>query len=153
MSFWDISYGQIYPTLRKLEKDGFLTKNVEIKEDSPNRKVYSITDKGIIKLQNWLMKPAEPEKMKHETLLKVGFGEQIPESKVISHIEESKVRHVSALENALVFEKELRANPNNNERDFYILLTILLGKKFHEAAIEWADMAIQEIEDQLEKKR
>jgi DNA-binding PadR family transcriptional regulator len=153
MSFWDISYGQIYPTLRKLEKDGFLTKKVEINEDSPNRKVYSITDKGTKKLQNWLMKPAEPTKMKNETLLKVGFGEQISKDKVISHIQESKAINVTALENALVFEKELKANPNKSERDFFVSLTILLGKKLHEAVIEWADMAIKEMEDHMEKQK
>jgi DNA-binding PadR family transcriptional regulator len=150
MSFWDINYGQIYPTLRRLEKDGFLKKTLEINENRPNRKVYSITDNGTKKLQKWLMKPAKPEKMKIETLLKVGFGEQMPKSKVISHIQYSKARHVSALENALIFEKELKVNPNRNERDFFVSLTILLGKKFHEAAIEWADTAIKQIEEHME---
>ena len=151
MSFWDISYGQIYPALRRLEKDGFLTKNIEINEDSPNRKVYSITNNGTKKLQNWLMKAAEHLKMKNETLLKVGFGEQIPKSKVISHIQESKARNVTALEKALVFEKELKANPKKSERDFFILLTILLGKKLLETSIEWADTAIQLIKEHEEK--
>lgn len=149
MSFWDISYGQIYPALRRLEKEGFLTKNIEINEDSPNRKVYSINDKGIKKLQNWLMKSAEPAKIKNETLLKVGFGEQIPKTEVISHIQESKARNVTALENAIVFEKELKANPNKSERDFFVMLTISLGKKLHEASIEWADSAIKKIEEHM----
>jgi DNA-binding PadR family transcriptional regulator len=152
MSFWDISYGQIYPTLRRLEEEGSLKKIVEINEDSPNRKVYSITDKGTKNLQKWLMKPAKPEKMKIETLLKVGFGEQIPKSTVISHIEESKARNVSALKIALSYEKELKANSNKSERDFFVLIAILLGKKFHEAAIEWADTAIKLIEEHMEEE-
>ena len=151
MSFWDINYGQIYPTLRVLEKDGLLTKKVEIKENSPNRKVYSITNKGITKLQKWLLNPAEHEKFKIESLLKVGFGEQIPKSKVICHIEEFKARNISALENALSFEKELKANLNENDRYFFVLLTILLGKNLHKAVIEWADTAIKLIEEHKPK--
>ena len=50
-SFWDISYSQIYPTLRSLEKEGAVTKEVEFNEIGPNRKVYSITNEGVSKVQ------------------------------------------------------------------------------------------------------
>lgn len=30
-SFWDIGYGQIYPTLRMLEKDGYVTKKLKLR--------------------------------------------------------------------------------------------------------------------------
>ena len=152
-SFWDISYGQIYPTLRMLQKEGSVTKKVEINETGPNRKVYFITNKGITKLQEWLLIPAEPEKFKIELLLKVAFGEQIPKSKVISHIEESKARHISALKNALSFEKEFKANLDKSDRYFFALLTTLLGKNLHKAAIEWADSAIKLIEEHTEEEK
>jgi DNA-binding PadR family transcriptional regulator len=152
-SFWDISYGQIYPILRTLQKEGAVTKKVEINETGPNRKVYSITNKGKTKLQEWLLIPAEPEKFKIELLLKVAFGEQIPTSRVISHIEESKARHISALKNALTFEKEFRANLDKSNRYFFALLTTLLGKNLHKAAIEWADSAIKQIEEYTKKEK
>ena len=37
-SFWDISFGQIYPSLRELEKEGAISKEIEINENKPNRK-------------------------------------------------------------------------------------------------------------------
>ena len=142
-SFWDISYGQIYPTLRLLEKEGFITKKVEINENRPNRKVYSITNNGVIKLKKWLIKPAEPEKAKIETLLKIAFGEQLPKREIIKHIEEFKARSVLRLEKALSFENEMKAQLNENGRNFFVLLTILLGKNLEKAGIEWADAAIK----------
>jgi len=86
-------------------------------------------------------------------LVKVTFGEQIPKSKVISHIKKFKARHNSALKNALSFEKEFKENLDKSERYFFLLLTALLGKNFHKAAIEWADNAIELIEEKMEKEK
>jgi len=146
-SFWNISYGQIYPTLRKIEKEGQITKKVEINENRPNRKVYSITNKGIRKLQEWLLKSAEPESVKIETLLKVAFGEQAPKNVIIKHIEEFKMRNTSKLEKALSIEKEMKVQLKKNEKYFFPLLTVLLGKNLHKASIEWADTAIKLISE------
>jgi DNA-binding PadR family transcriptional regulator len=145
-SFWDINYGQIYPTLRTLEKEGHVTKKVEIMENSPNRKVYSITNQGTIKLRKWLLESAEPESVKIETLLKVAFGEHLPKDEIIKHINEFKARNISRLENASNIEKEIKAQLKKNEKYFFPLLTVLLGKSLHEASIEWADTAIALIE-------
>jgi len=148
-AFWGISYGQIYPTLRMLEKDGYITKKVVINENRPNRKVYSITDKGIEKLQEWLLKPAEPESVRIEALLKVAFGEHVPKNAIIKHIEEFKIRNVSKLEKAILLEKELKTQLKKNEKYFYSLLTVLLGKNMHKASIEWADNAMKLISEQI----
>ncbi|MBN1357360.1 PadR family transcriptional regulator [Candidatus Bathyarchaeota archaeon] len=145
-SFWDINYGQIYPTLRTLEKKGEVTKKVEIMENRPNRKVYSITNKGLNELKKWLLKPAEPESAKIETLLKVAFGEHLSKDEIIKHINEFKARNISRLEDASNIEKEMKAQLKKNEKYFFPLLTFSLGKSLHKAGIEWADTAIELIE-------
>jgi len=150
-SFWDVNYGQIYPTLRALEKEGYVTKKVEIMENRPNRKVYSITNKGIIKLQKWLLKPAKPDKVKIETLLKVAFGEHLPKEEIIKHIQELKNRSISRLEHTSSIEKEVRKQLSKNESYFFPLLTVLLGKNLEQAAIEWANTAIKMIEEYKKK--
>ena len=85
-------------------------------------------------------------------MLKVVFYEQIPKSKVISHIEESKARHISALKNALSFEKDFKSNLDKSDRYFFALLATLLGKNLHKAAIEWADSAIKLIKEHVEEE-
>jgi hypothetical protein len=115
--------------------------------------VYNITNEGLSKLQEWLLTPAEQGKHKIEVLLKVAFGEQIPKSKVISHIEEFKAQHSSALKNALSFEKEFKSNLDKGDRYFFFLLTTLLGKNLHKAAIEWADNAIDLIEEKMVRSK
>ena len=150
-SFWDIGYSQIYPTLRMLEKERFITKRVEINEREQNRKVYSITNEGTLKLQGWLREPAKPETFKFEALLKIAFGDQVIKDEIIKHIEELKARTIVQLESILSIEKEMKAHLNENERSFFGLLTLSLGKNIHRSAIEWADGAIKLIEEHEQK--
>ncbi len=44
--FWRPKTGTIYPSLEKLEQDGFVTSRVEFKDKLPGRKHYALTDRG-----------------------------------------------------------------------------------------------------------
>lgn len=44
--FYEISLNQIYPTLRKLEKDGCLEKEVVPQNGRPDKNIFTITPKG-----------------------------------------------------------------------------------------------------------
>ena len=44
--FSGASYGSIYPALKKMEREGLVTQQLEIQDGAPNRKVYSITAAG-----------------------------------------------------------------------------------------------------------
>lgn len=67
--FVDISYGSIYPTLAKLEKDGLVEGREESQSGKPDKKVYAITDKGRFEFINTLTQPPAPDKFKSEFLL------------------------------------------------------------------------------------
>jgi PadR family transcriptional regulator AphA len=49
-----INDGQLYPTLKKIEKEGLVIKTVEHQDGAPSRHVYSITDKGQMDFLQWL---------------------------------------------------------------------------------------------------
>jgi DNA-binding PadR family transcriptional regulator len=44
--FSELSYGSVYPCLKKMESKGLISKHVEIQDGAPNRKVYTITEAG-----------------------------------------------------------------------------------------------------------
>ncbi len=67
--FIDISYGSIYPTLSKLEAEGFVTCRSEIQDGKPDKKVYSITDRGRHEFVKSLAVPPQHDKFKSEFLL------------------------------------------------------------------------------------
>jgi DNA-binding PadR family transcriptional regulator len=76
--FWNESYGQIYPNLKKLAGGGFVTCRTERQKGKPDRPIYSITEKGRERLTEWPAVPPQPEIPRNELLLKLFFGEQVP---------------------------------------------------------------------------
>lgn len=57
-SLWSASYGQIYPILHRLHKDGLVTR-IEKREGKRERIEYHITDAGKNELLEWLHQPVE----------------------------------------------------------------------------------------------
>ena len=51
--FTDIIGGTVYPLLQKLEKQGVITGEVLPSPDGPDRKYYSLTESGLIRLQQF----------------------------------------------------------------------------------------------------
>src|SRR5947209_1196915 len=55
--FWPAGHGQIYPLLAKLEQDGLITFERVEQTEKPDKKVYTLTDKGGDALKMWLTSP------------------------------------------------------------------------------------------------
>ena len=51
---WPVSYGQLYPTLRKLAEDDLVTMKTVQGKKAVEKNVYSITDQGSSYFKNWL---------------------------------------------------------------------------------------------------
>jgi DNA-binding PadR family transcriptional regulator len=75
--FSGLSYGSIYPALKKMEKNGLITKQVEIRDGAPNRKVYTITETGRIEFLNSLKSPLPPEQPKSTFLMRLFFFDHL----------------------------------------------------------------------------
>jgi PadR family transcriptional regulator AphA len=55
--FWQAKHSQIYPLLAKLEKEGLVQFVLVQQSDKPDKKIYSITDKGLDELKEWMTQP------------------------------------------------------------------------------------------------
>jgi DNA-binding PadR family transcriptional regulator len=71
--FSGLSYGSIYPALKKLEQEGLITMKLEIQESAPNRKVYTITKAGKKAFLNSLKSPFGLEHYKNALLMRMFF--------------------------------------------------------------------------------
>lgn len=146
--FWNTGFGQIYPSLKKLEREGLVKKEVKLDESRPNRKVYTITESGREKLKKWLSIPSEKENIRYEMLLKLFFGSQVSVDKSIKNIENFKARYLKELDELGKIEKFLKSKmesgsfPFENKEDhIFYFLTLLFGQYVYKAYIEWADRA------------
>ena len=68
---WYAPLAQVYPTLRKMQRDGLLRVVVKVQRHRPNRKVYSLTPEGRKILVQWLSEPPALPRMHHEFIHKL----------------------------------------------------------------------------------
>ena len=71
--FSGLSFGSIYPALKKLEDKGLITMRMEIQDGAPNRKIYTITEQGREEFLGQLRSPILLEKGKSTFLTRLFF--------------------------------------------------------------------------------
>ncbi|MCP4161887.1 MAG: PadR family transcriptional regulator [Deltaproteobacteria bacterium] len=75
--FSGLSYGSIYPALKKMESEELITMSIKVQENAPNKKIYTITDKGRDVFVESLKKPVKEDKMRSGFLSKLFFFSEI----------------------------------------------------------------------------
>jgi DNA-binding PadR family transcriptional regulator len=95
--FWPISYGRLYPELKRLADLGLVT--AEADSDSGRRRtVYRITEAGVEALRKWLASPTDPAfQMRDELLLKVFFSEPLTPEEALAQLRVMRARYESVL--------------------------------------------------------
>jgi PadR family transcriptional regulator AphA len=100
--FWAISYGQIYPELRRLADAGLVTGKAE-SGSGRGRTVYEITREGRRALGEWLNEEARHFEQRDEGLLKLFLADAAPETAAATldakrRFHESKLAQLRAIE-------------------------------------------------------
>ncbi|WP_152656569.1 PadR family transcriptional regulator [Oceanobacillus sp. CFH 90083] len=148
--FWKISYGQVYPTLKKLEQEELATIQAASREGKPDRKEYFLTEKGKAVLKDWLEQPLKQLPVeRNEVLLKLFFGRHQTTEQTLHLLEDYKQKLEKLYQTYEGIEEGIEegiASHNHNQSDAkYWLFTLDYGKKVTEAAIAWCDATIKEI--------
>jgi DNA-binding PadR family transcriptional regulator len=139
--FSGLSYGSIYPALKKLEKEGLITMKLEIQESAPNRKVYTITQSGKQAFLNSLKSPFGFERYKDALLMRMFF---------FAHL--SKKERLAAADDYLDQIKsvagELQAGQPHVEAkaDRFQLLCFQFGLRFFKDLIRNVEKVISELQ-------
>ncbi|WP_125771535.1 PadR family transcriptional regulator [Companilactobacillus furfuricola] len=71
--FWTANHSQIYPLLKKMEKDQLITHHEEQAGPKLVKKSYDITTAGKAAFQEWLKEPSEADNSHDEFILKLYF--------------------------------------------------------------------------------
>ncbi|HEY6414509.1 MAG TPA: PadR family transcriptional regulator [Edaphobacter sp.] len=148
--FWSESYGQIYPSLKRLAAGGFVEKKTQRQKGRPDRHVYSLTLKGRERLREWLALPVAEEVHRSELLLKLFFGAQVPPEISRKHVTEFMEAHVAALKIYAAIAKMLRKDVAGDPQQPYWLMTVNFGRHRSAALMKWSRETLKELE-KLEK--
>ncbi len=84
--FWKVSYGSLYPALRKLSELGYILHQLRDAEKADGRKVYHLTEQGEQALLQWLSDTQSVEDLNRNTtnefMLRLLFFGYLPDERV-----------------------------------------------------------------------
>lgn len=137
--FWNESYGQIYPNLKKLANDGLVSCKTERQNGKPDRRIYSITNKGRERLKDWLAVPPQPEIPRNELLLKLFFGTQASPDLLIEYVESMAEKERALLHQFnRAGQEEIARNQRYPDAPYW-KMAARFGKFELEAHLRWAE--------------
>lgn len=128
--FWAASYGQIYPELRRLEREGLIEG-----EDASNggraRRLYRLTAAGRGELERWLLGRDTTVELRDESLLRLFFADSLPREQALLLLESRKRGH----EEFLDVLRAIDARPGEDPP--FADLVLRWGIAFNEWGAEW----------------
>jgi PadR family transcriptional regulator, regulatory protein AphA len=150
--FWHAYHSQIYTTLRQMEKDGVVTSQFTQGEGQPDRRTYTITEKGQSELQTWLDRPMiETSPIKEELLVRLFFSGARPKDSVIAELTVQRDLHQRKLAEYRSMISALECNPPQvgdlrfDREAIFWAATLKLGMRYEEAYIAWLNETLQTV--------
>jgi PadR family transcriptional regulator AphA len=96
--FWSAKHSQIYPLLAQLEQKGQVTFVHVPQSDKPDKKVYSLTEKGKEALREWIAMPTDDPITRDELSLKVYSIGLVDKEQAWKALEARKVYYIKKKE-------------------------------------------------------
>ncbi|MBN1330286.1 MAG: PadR family transcriptional regulator [Candidatus Heimdallarchaeota archaeon] len=147
----EIGLNQIYPSLKKLEKNKLLIMKLD-NINYPPKKIYSLTNHGKEELIIWLTKPLKITKhgftLMQEFLVKLHFSGILPNEIVqrnILTLEQWLTKIVDLFEK---YKENLEEVYDQNKDHRFYLMSLLFGKTIYKALFNWT----QDAKDLLETR-
>lgn len=142
--FWNESYGQIYPNLKKLAAAGFVAGKTEKQKGKPDRQIYSITKRGRERLAAWLKVEPQPEIPRNELLLKLFFAVQASPDDIVGFVERMARSEAATLARLNGLEEEI-AKLHRFPDAPYWKMVLRFGQLELEAHQRWAEETLIEL--------
>ncbi|MBE1446791.1 PadR family transcriptional regulator [Paenibacillus sp. OAS669] len=95
--FFDASFGTIYPTLSKMEKEELITKESIEQQGKPNKNVYTITEKGKAQFHSYLESKLQDNVLRSDFMVRMFFGQFADSELIQSWMEEAILREEAHL--------------------------------------------------------
>ncbi|WP_164779822.1 PadR family transcriptional regulator [Paenibacillus kobensis] len=151
--FWPAKHSQIYPLLASLEQSGYVSFELVVQHDKPDKKIYAITENGSAKLAEWLALPAGDPATRDELAFKAYCLHKFANSADARKLFEQRA---AVSRNKLEFLKakkaEVRARegwpsdrPTIDSPHFGAYILIDKGQRMFEAELEWCEWVLSQL--------
>lgn len=141
--FWKASHQQIYRELAKLEAQGWLQSEIVPQDGRPDKKLYTVTDRGRHHLTNWIAEPCDTTPIKEALLVKVFAGSLVPVHVIRQQLMHHRQIHADQLAVYRQLEATFFQTPESlplKEKLQYLVLRN--GIRYEADRIDWCDEAL-----------
>ena len=146
--FWRVSYGSLYPTLRRLERDGLVASVTGEPTGGRRKTVYSITEQGERAFLGLLQEaPGDTSTEDARFRVRLAFFRYLPPETRIRLLER---RRAALTERVASFDAAIDAG--RDEADDYRLAVMEHGRAATEADIAWLDDLITNERNEPDRK-
>lgn len=152
-NFWSESDGQLYPALAYLTKQGMITCQSDKKNQVRNKKIYSLTSKGMDTLKHWLMQEADTNIIRSEFLLKIFFGANVAPAINLEHVRAQRYQAKTQLSQLIATKEQLSQDYKKSPHLPFWLMSVEYGIQMADARITWCDHVIDELENKFFKNK
>ncbi|EPR14069.1 DUF4180 domain-containing protein [Ruminiclostridium papyrosolvens] len=118
--YWSGNNNQIYKALTNLEDEDFVTNQVIHQDNSPLKKIYTITEEGLKELKKWLLSSPEAPEIKKTFLVQFAWSDMLSNQELSELLSE----YENEIKLQLIMEKEkyrrARNSPNRSARESLI---------------------------------
>jgi DNA-binding PadR family transcriptional regulator len=140
--YWQATSQQIYRELARMQEQGLVDVEIMPQTGRPDKKVYSLNQKGKEELIQWLALPSEPTSVREGLLLKVRGGFLVPEAVIIREIERRLQIHQAKLNTYRSMEANITSRAQLSKPDRHLYLTLSCGIRYETMWIEWCREAM-----------
>ena len=134
-NFYKVSYGQLYPALKKLTEKKWLEME-EKPQGARQKKFYLATKQGREEFLKWLSMPYDPAVSSDALLAKIFFYGELPQELRKQRLEEYERAVLSALQGLEAIEQQF-AGQIHDDRDYFELSTLYLGLANAQTSLRW----------------
>ncbi|MGH2529129.1 MAG: PadR family transcriptional regulator [Actinomycetota bacterium] len=142
--FWSESFGQIYPTLAEIERQGLVKRRGSSR---PGSSTFAITASGRARLKELLAQPIRPVPPRNGLMLRLFFGRHLGPEACRSFVLEAKADAERRLTQYEEVRVELEQDEDHTKDRPFWLLTVSAGEHTARAAIAWADETIAALDE------
>ncbi len=146
--FWPSTQSQIYRTLGEMTEEELIVSETKYQDDKPNKKVYSITEKGNEELLCWLSSPVKIPNHRNQFLVQLFFSKNIGKEKIIANIKHYKSEMEARLSflDSVQVHSMLGMTDDSMERMLFEIIRNN-GVRVLKSEIEWVDESIRSLEN------
>jgi DNA-binding PadR family transcriptional regulator len=142
--FWAASYGQIYPELKKLKKEGLIAGD-DSSRGARQSTTFKLTAAGKRAARDWIKRPPRVFELRDEGLLELFFAGSIDHARAPEIARERAAEAIASAAELRTVQEQIDESPDHSP-DAGSLMVLRYGIEMNEWAAEWFSRAAEELE-------